>query len=530
MRQKHDKNSTRKLILISSILLIFGGRANVFAFEGGKKLEGCTVLIAGKNTTAEGSILFAKTEDDSHKDIDFLWYIPRKTYPAGAVVKLQAGGAIAQARETYAYFWDQCPGTSFSNGIINEWGVAFGSNACRSNEDSVKEVEARGDLVNGGLGFKFRMILAERSKTAREAVLLAAQLLDHYGYSASGRNLNIGGPKEAWQLQMVRGKNYVARRVQDDEVAIIANTFSIRQVDMDDKENFISSPGLISYAVKRGWYDPASGEEFDFARAYAPENTHTSPSNTHRQWNMARLLNRNFPITWQEAETGVMPVSVKPDRKLSLKDVMEIFRSHYEGTELDKSEGYKISPHKTRSTICNYGTHRSTIVQQRSWLPVEIGTVTWRILEPPCSSVFVPWYLGITRIPDVFHNAPESLYTTEKDLLDYHFNMPGETWVLDMETASGIFKILGNLVDANYNQTIKIVKKNWRDFEERQFALQPVIEESALKLYQQDKSLAQEYLTLYTNAQALRSVEVAKSLIRQVEKESAENDIKTIRR
>jgi len=507
----------RRISSIITIVLVIILWTSVPAVINDEEPEECTVLIAGKNTTADGSILFAKTEDDGPRDIDYFWYIPRKKYEPGSVIKLQAGGTIPQVEETYAYFWDECPNSSFSNGIINEWGVAFGSNGCASKEDPVEKVEARGDLSNGGLGFKFRMILAERSKTAREAVMLAAKLLNKYGYYASGRNLNIVGPDEAWQLQMVRGKNYAARRVQDDEVAIIANTFSIREVDMGDKENFICSPGLIDYAIKRGWYDPSNGEKFDFAKAYAPQRSHCNPGNTHRQWYMAQRLNENFPITWQEAQTGVMPASVKPDRKLSLEDIMGIFRSHYEGTNLDKSDNYEKSPHKSRFfTICNYGSHRTTIVQQRNWLPVEIGTVTWRALERPCSNVFVPWYLGITKIPSAFHKAPESLYATQKDLLDYHFNMPDEAWNLDLESSAAIFKLLAKLVDANYKRSIETVKKTLKGFEEREFAMQPVIEESALKLYKKDKSLAKEFLTFYSNSQALKSLEVAKNLINKL--------------
>ncbi len=524
------KFSFTKVFLILSIfvILIKPGYAELenvkisdntmkFMGSGDGEPEECTALIAGKKTTVDGSIIFAKSEDDSSKDIDYFWYIPRKKFNPGSVVKLKAGGTIPQVEETYAYFWDECPGTSYSNGIINEWGVAFGSNGCTSKEDPVEKVEERGDLCNGGLGFKFRMILAERSKTAREAVLLAAKLLDKYGYNASGRNLNIVGPKEAWQLQIVRGKNYVARRVQDDEVAIIGNTFSIREVDMNDKENFICSPSLIDYAKERGWYDSSSEEKFDFSKAYAPQRSHCNPANTHRQWYMAQRLNKNFPITWREAQTGIMPVSVKPDRKLSLKDIMGIFRSHYEGTELDKSDNYEKNPHKSPFfTICNYGSHRATIVQQREWLPVEIGTVTWRVLERPCSNVFIPWYLGITRIPDIFHKAPESLYTTKKDLLDYHFNMPKKAWWnLDLESSATIFKILAKLVDANYKRKIKKIQKTWKEFEEREFAMQPVIEESALKLYKKDKSLAKEFLTFYSSSQALKSLEVAKNLIGQ---------------
>ncbi|MBE0461302.1 MAG: C69 family dipeptidase [Candidatus Aminicenantes bacterium] len=501
-----------------SVLLVL---ASIFLFVAEGLPEECTGMIAGRNTTVDGSILFVKSEDDGPREVDYLWYIPRNTYEPGAVIKLRAGGMIPQVKETYAYFWDQCPGTAYSNQFINEWGVAFGSNACASKEDSVKEVEARGDLINGGIGFRLRMILAQRAKTAREAVMIAARLLDKYGYSASGRNLNIVGPNEAWQLQMARGKNYVARRVKDDEVAIIANTFSIREVDMNDKDNFICSPELINYAIKRGWYDPKSGEKFDFAKAYSPERIHKSFSNTHRVWNLARLLNKNFPLTLKEAEKGLIPVSVKPDRKLTLKDVMAIFRDHYEGTPLDKSgfgksREYKTSPHKTPHTICNYGTHRTTVVQQRNWMPVEIGTVTWRAVDQPCASVFVPWYLGATRIPEPFHKAPESLHTTQKDLLDYHFKAPPETWKLDMESASGLFACLGGLVDTTYGKTIEYVQKIWSDFEDEEFALQPTIEKSALELYKQDKELAKEFLSFYTESQALKSLEVANKVIYKI--------------
>lgn len=506
----------KKIFLIVFYLVIIIGLVSVPAFAEGDHPKGCTVMIAGKNTTVDGSVLFVKTEDDSHKEVDYLWYIPGKKYEKGAVVKLRAGGTIPQVGETYAYFWDECPGTSFSNGLVNEWGVAFGSNACRSKEDPVEEVEARGDLVNGGLGFKFRMILAERAKTAREAVMIAADLLDQYGYSASGRNLNIVGPNEAWQLQMVRGKIYVARKVQDDEVAIIANTFSIREVDMSDRGNFICSPNLINYAIKRGWYDPAGGEEFDFARAYSPHKHHTNPSNTRRQWNMARLLNKNFKITRKEAEKGKMPVSVKPDHKLSLEDVFSIFRNHYEGTELDQSEDYKNSPHKTSYTICNYTAHRTTVVQQRNWFPPEIGTLIWRCLDQPCSSVFIPWYVGATIIPEAFHKAPESLYATKRDLMDFHFNVSQETWELDMESASAVFSLLGECVDADYKKVISKVQETWSNFENLEFKLQPVIEETAFKLYQEDKALTKEFLSLYSGSQALRSLEVAKKLINEI--------------
>jgi len=500
----------RKAIPITLLLLLVSAfLAAASAHDGG--VGGCTALIAGKGTTVDGSILYAKTEDDGRDDIDYLWYVPRRSHKPGSVVRLHNGGTIPQVSETYAYLWDEPPGTAYSNALVNEWGVALGSNACSSKEDPVGEVEARGNLVDGGLGFDLRVLLAERAKTAREAVLLAAELLDTYGYNASGRNLNIVGPKEAWQLQMVRGKQYVARRVRDDEVALIANTYSIRNVDTDDSENFICSPRLIEYAVERGWYDPESGP-FDFAAVYAPESSHKNPRNTDRHWNMARLLVEDFPITWEEARTGVLPVSVKPDQKLLPGDVMAIFRSHYEGTDLFNPESATTSPH-VGATICNDRSHRTTVVQQREDLPPEIGTVIWRALDRPCASVFVPWYLGVTEIPEAFHHAPEMFYSTEKDLLDYHFGMPPETWRPNLESSGGVFKLLTSLVDGDYVNTIGIVREEWDAFEEAMFLVQPGVEKTALELYQWDRGLALEFLTGYVNGAATRSLEKARKLI-----------------
>lgn len=475
---------------------------------------GCSALIAGRNTTIDGSVLFAKTEDDTPDDIDFLWYIPRRRHEPGSVVKLQNGGAIPQVPETYAYFWDQCPGTAFSNNIVNEWGVSLGSDACPSREDPVEDVAKRGDIVDGGLAFELRIVLAERAKTAREAVELAAKLLDTYGYNASGRCLHIVGSKEAWQLQMVRGKQYVARRVRDDEVAITANTYTIREVDPDDRKNFICSPRLIDYAIERGWYDPSSGEPFDFAAAYADRGAYDNPRNTDRTWGMARLLDKDFPVSYEEARAGILPPAVKPDRKLAMKDIMDIFRDHYEGTALDSTEGYRTSPHRSPvRPICCDASHRTTIIQQRSWLPPEIGTIVWRALEPPCTSVFVPWYLGVTRIPAPFQAAPLRADTTHMARVEFHFDMPDETWRPCLESSGYLFKLLGNLVDGEYAKTIGFVREVWDEFETEELTIQPAVEETALKLYKKDKLLALEFLTLYSNALAQKSLETARRLI-----------------
>ena len=485
----------------------------------------CTVFIAGKNTTTDGSILFGKTEDDSGMQVDYLWRFARKQHSQGAFLQANLQGlTIPQRKSTYSYWLDECPPTHYSNMVINEWGVAFGSNGCHSKEDPVDTLEKRGQIEKGGIGFMLRIILAQRAKTARQAVLMAAELINQYGYRASGRNLNIVGPDEAWQLQMVRGKHYVARRVQDDEIAIVSNTFSIREVDLNDRENFIASPDLIDYAIERGWYDPEKDGAFDFARAYASEEAHLSNSNNHRQWIMAKVFTPDLPVSLEEAELGRMPVSVRPNRKISLKEAMEMLRNHYEGTRLDKSENHQYSPHHTPHTVCRYSTHKATLVQQRSDMPTEIGTILWRALGQPCQSVFVPWYLGTQEFPQPYtrreyHRAGKSQTellvddATNASFAAYHFNYPfwkhRET---DVETASGVFHALGKIVDANYSRNHPLVREPFDRMEDHALQMQPVIEKHALELYEEDQQKALEYLTRYSGYYAQEAYEKARSL------------------
>ncbi len=486
----------------------------VFLFLISLELRSCTTLIAGRNTTKDGSILYAKSEDDSEQ-LDYLWYIPRKTHAPGEVIYETGGLKIPQVEETYAYFWDQPPGTYFSSVIINEWGVAFGSNGCVSKEDDAGMLEKRGDIVNGGIGFRLRFILAERCQTAREAVLLAAELIDTYGYNASGRCLNIVGPNEAWQLQMVCGKHYAARRVQDNEVVLLANTFSIREVNMEDTLNFICSPDLIEYAIQRGWYHADADGTFDFAEAYAPDNIHKASWNTHRVWIMAKLLQKDFTLTIGDAENGLMPVSVKPDRKLAVEDMMLIFRNHYEDTPLCLHIYEKISPHFIdNAPLCNDATHRANIIQQRNWLPVEIGTVNWRALSHPCESLFIPWYLGIDSIPQVYHMGYEDPVLSNKTLIEYHFK--GPEWQLgsmDVNSASCIFRLLNNIGDAAYFQYQPKIREVFDQMEKNFLYRQPQIEEEALKLYNEDTNKARLYLTGYTISQAMAGFDAAKKLV-----------------
>ena len=167
--------------------------------------------------------------------------VPRRSYPAGATVMLRNGGSLEQVKETWAYIWSEMPGMSFSDSYVNEWGVTVASDNCPSRED-------KPELTDGGIGYMLRRLVAERAKTAREGVLLAGELVERFGYVDSGRTYIIADPKEGWLLCVVNGKHWLARRVPDDEVAMVANTYTIHEVILSNKANFLASADIVDYA------------------------------------------------------------------------------------------------------------------------------------------------------------------------------------------------------------------------------------------------------------------------------------------
>ncbi len=226
-----------------------------------------------------------------------------------------------------------------------------------------------------------------------------------------------------------------------------------------------------------GWYDPADGP-FDFARVYAAEDSLVNPSNTVR----------HEMVQWALDACG---------SRIGKADLMRILRWHYEGTEYDLSEDYAISPHSTDArTVCRLSTEVSIVAQLRGWLPSEIGGVMWMSLKTPCSSVYVPWYMGITRVPEAFTIGTDK--ATEG-------------------SAYWAFRDLAHYVDNHYAETYAAVQSDWSLFEGRLFSDQAKVERRALALYAGDPAAAAEYLTTYSGKAGMRSVRHALLLRETVE-------------
>ncbi|MCP5107707.1 MAG: hypothetical protein GY950_30240, partial [bacterium] len=244
----------------------------------------CFTVIVGKAASAGGVVLLAHNEDDAGKNLFVnVHRLPAVNHLRGEIVKLRKGAVIPQVVRTIGFLWLQMPGVEFGDSYLNRKGVVIASNSCASRED-------RPELTDGGIGFMLRRLMAERAPSAREAVEMAGRLIETYGYYSSGRSYAVADSKEGWLLQVVKGKHWIAQRVPDDQVAVVANCYTIGAVNLKDKKNFLGSGDIVDYAVARGWYAPDRDGEFNFARVYSAPGNIKNEKNSLRQWRGINLL------------------------------------------------------------------------------------------------------------------------------------------------------------------------------------------------------------------------------------------------
>ncbi len=485
---------------ISTLLLTYAvllGLASPFA-EAPAYSQGCYTIVVGKNASVDGYVMMTHNEDDEAPQIVNHHKVPRMKHPLGEKVRLPGGGEIAQVEETWAYIWSEMPGMLFSDSYINEWGVCIASDACPSRED-------RPELTDGGISKMLRRLVAQRAKTAREGVLVAAELVERFGYDASGRTYIISDPDQGWLFCAVGGKHWLAQRVPDDEVAVVANTFTVHQIDLADQNHFLASADIIDYTVSRGWYDSTKHSSFDFAATYADFDAASDSSNFCRQWSGLRRIARDpIPLSQQ------LPFSVVPKQKLDVAALMEILRDHYEETELYRTLASTGSPHDmSLNTICNGTTQTSFIVQLRRNMPLDIGIVYWVCLASPCVSCYIPFHFGISDFPAGFSDSgeqPSEEFYRERVETPFQANPLEAFWT---------FSNFYHKVESDYRHSITEVKAEMGEVERRALTLQRPLEQTALQLHSVDRTTALTMLDNYSDGYYLSAMEAMARVLTQ---------------
>ena len=361
----------KKTVLAASVAALLVGTA--------MSAQACFTVVVGKNASATGEILVGHNEDNDRRILMSQYWVPAATHKKGELITYEPTAAkIPQVEKTLGYWWTQTlapEGYSFSDGFVNEAGVVVVSNNCG---DTVEKDES---VKNGGVGYGVRRIVAERAHSAREAVDIAIELVTKYGYTHEGRTYTFADRNEAWQIALLRGHRYLARKVQDNEITFLANSYSFTNVDLTDTENVIASPDLVEHAIKIGTYKPAKAgdySDFNFREAYQPDRRRAADWNKQRVQTFMKIMTGEAP-----QDHNAIPQSIIPKEKVTAWDIQKVMRA--QSDQVDRSvTGWHLYDLRD---IGNIDTHDSVVFKMTK---DPLLTVSWRSNARPYETAFVP--------------------------------------------------------------------------------------------------------------------------------------------
>ncbi|NDV66620.1 C69 family dipeptidase [Bacteroides sp. 224] len=467
----------------------------------------CTNLIVGKNASADGSTIVSYSAD-SYGLFGELYHYPAAIHPKGTmrdIYEWDTGkylGQIEEARQTYNVI-----------GNINEHQLTIAETTFGGRPELT---DTLGIIDYGSLIY----ITLQRSTKAREAIEVMTSLVQKYGYYSGGESFTIADPNEIWILEMIgkgpgiRGAVWVAVRVPDDCISAHANQARIRTFDMNDKNNCLYSSDVISFAREKGYFNGVN-KDFSFADAYNPLDFGGRRFCEARVWsyfNMFTDRGQEFlPYIMGETDKP-MPLYLKANKKISVKDVQNAMRDHYEGTPLDITNDMGAGPYKTPYRLSplffkvngeDYFNERPISTQQAAFVFVAqmratkvhpIGGVLWFTLDDANTSAYTPIYCCTNKVPKSFGATTANALT---------FSWGNAFW---------IFNWVANMVYPRYNLMIDDVRATQNELENSYLAMQESVEETAAKIYASNPDEAKAFLTNYSNMAAQNTFETWKKL------------------
>jgi len=472
-----------KKIFIGLIVLVSFGLA---AFADGNRETNCYTIVVGRKASVDGSVIVGHNEDDTGNIIVNLRKIKARDYGSPQRVSLGRGAVYETDGKTNEFLWIEATTQEFADSFINQFGVLVASDSCASKA-------TKDDVTEGGIGYMLRRLVAEKAKSAKEAVTLAGGLVEKYGYIGSGRTYTFADKSEAWMMAVIKGRHWFAERVPDDEVAVIPNHYTIRGIDPGNTADFLGSRDIVEYAKANGWFDEAKDGRFDFKKAFARPGGPdlVADRNTLRHW---RGLNYFSDKKWELSDA--YPFSFKPGKKVAVESLMGLLRDHYEGTEYDATDGYKTgTPNKTKfRCICTASTITSFIATLNAGLSEPISVSVWIALGKPDTTVYLPVYYGVDRLP------PAAGLGT--DVHDYplfykqHFDDAKFKAARDRLLHTKVLE-LQNIAEANYAPMIETIKRELFPAEKAFLEGRSKFESEFAALYAKDKAGAAKILEAY---------------------------------
>ena len=402
--------------------------------------QACTNVLVTKGASADGSTMISYAAD-SHQLYGELYYAPARAWETGAMRDIHEWdtgkflGKIPQIPYTYQRV-----------GNMNEHQLII----AETTYGGRPELEGNNGIMDYG---SLIYVALERAKTAREAIEIIVDLANTYGYYSSGESFSLADTEEVWVMDLIgKGKDekgivWVARRVPDGYICSHANQARISTFPLNDPENCMYAPDVIEFARKKGYFN-GEDKDFSFCDAYAPLDFSGMRGCEARAWSAFNILcdgkftfeDENGNVVTKDAydyidyamgwdKTKRFPLFVKPSRKISVKDVADVMRDHYEGTPMDMTQdigaGGNALPYRWRPmgfevdgkeyvnerAIATQQTGFWFVGQSRGWLPDEIGGLNWFGCDDAATSYLTPIYTSITEVPESFREGNGDMIT-----------------------------------------------------------------------------------------------------------------------
>ena len=464
----------------------------------GVEVLACTGLLVGKKASIDGSVMISYAAD-SHGLYGEMYHWPAATWPKGAtldVVEWDTGkplGTIAQVERTYNVV-----------GNMNEHQLAI----TESTFGGRRELRDTAGIMDYG---SLIYITLQRAKTAREAIKVMTDLVAEYGYYSGGETFSIADKQEAWVMEMIgkgpgrKGAVWVAIRIPDDCISAHANQSRIQQIPFDDKENCLYAPDVVSFAREKGYFK-GKDADFSFQQAYCPYDFGALRGCEARVWSFFRqydpAMDQYTDFIKGDPTKQPMPLYIKPNRKLSVQDVQQGMRNHYEGTDLDMTKDAGAGPYKVpyrwrpmtfkvdgveytnERAIATQQTGFVIVPQMREWLPDAIGGILWFGVDDADMAVFNPVYASSVRVPECYRVG-------NGDLLNF-------SWT----SAFWMHNWVANMAYHKYSFMIQDIRKVQQELENHYQEVIPAIDKAAQELYAKDPKEAVEFLTWFSTSTA----------------------------
>src|SRR6056297_367677 len=481
------KRNTSKTFFTSLFLLftIFVLNTEIcFAQDSVDKDKGCFMIMAGKNTTKNNSVLIGHNNDLSGKEFSYVQKFPRTHYDSVVFFSLDNGLKLEIPEITFKWMVLQTEkGYKEGDAIaINEYKVAIAGGVSLKKDRNMKAREAD-PLIEKGVSGAIRYLAIQQAKSARECVKIIGNYYNTYGISYPN-GVTIADPNEIWYMETGGGKHWAAVKIPNDACWVQANSYRINYVNPNNN-NMMCSPGLLEFAKQKGLWNPDSSV-FSFSDAFGGRMEKTEKYknyNSHRLWRATSLIDPSMQATPDQKN---LPVHIQPGNKIGIKDIMNILRDEYRNTDFDPYLTDSLKG-KIRPIASDKCVHTS-IVQLRNDFPANIGAIMWVGMGSPVTTPYIPLYLGINEIPDNYQKKSN-------------------------EQAFNIFK---KIADIYYKEPLRYRDKFpaiWENLENKIIREQRNIDHMSYRLYRIDPSQSKHFITVNVATMVDEGIDIANEFL-----------------